>query len=56
MSFLLYVVGLVVFISGTAWIATAFGAPQVAVAVAAAVVLALGVLTAAVRGRVHDPA
>jgi positive regulator of sigma E activity len=55
MSFLLYVVGLIVFISGVAWIATAIGASHTIVAIAAAAVLALGVVMAAAT-RVRDPA
>ena len=56
MSFLLYFVGLVVFISGLAWIATAIGASQTIVAIVAGVMLAVGLLTAAARTRVRDPA
>ena len=51
MSFLLYLVGFVVFISGLAWIATMAGLSQAWILAGAAVLLAVGVFTAIARTR-----
>jgi hypothetical protein len=51
MSFLLYLVGFVVFISGLAWVATMFGLSQAWILVGAALLLAVGVFTAIARTR-----
>ena len=54
MSFLLYVVGFIVFIAGFGWIATALGASQVYVLAGALLMLAVGIVTAALRSRDRD--
>ena len=51
MSFLLYLVGFVVFISGLAWIASLAGLSQVYIVAAAGSLLAVGILTALARSR-----
>ena len=54
MSFLLYVVSLIVFIAGFGWIATALGASQVYVLAGALILLAAGIVTATLRSRDRD--
>ena len=51
MSFLLYFVGFVVFISGLAWVATLAGLSQSWILAGAALLLAIGVFTAVARTR-----
>jgi hypothetical protein len=51
MSFLLYLVGFIVFISGLAWIATMAGLSQAWILGGAALLLAIGVVTAVNRTR-----
>ena len=55
MSFLLYFVGIIVFISGLAWLATMLGVSQAYILVGAGILLAIGLFTAATRLRVKDP-
>ncbi len=56
MSFLLYLVGSVVFIAGLAWLATMAGLSQAYILAGAAILLAVGIVTAISRTRVTDPA
>lgn len=51
MSFLLYMVGFIVFIAGLAWLATMVGVSQTYIVGAAVVLLLVGVVTAASRLR-----
>ena len=51
MTFLLYLVGAIAFISGAAWIATLLGLSAVYVTGAAAILLALAVISAATYAR-----
>ena len=53
MSFLLYIVGFVVFIAGLAWLATVLGVSQTYIMIGAVILLAIGIFTAAVRAK--DP-
>jgi hypothetical protein len=53
-SFLLYLLGFIVFISGLAWIATLAGLSQVYVLGGALALLAVGVVTAALRRRAGE--
>jgi len=53
MSFLLYLLGFVVAITGLAWLATMFGIADLYVTVAAALLLAIGVVLAITRSRAH---
>jgi apolipoprotein N-acyltransferase len=50
-SFLLYVIGFVVFITGLAWLATIAGIPQAYILAAAALMLCAGIFAAAARAR-----
>lgn len=54
MSFLLYVVGFIVFIAGLGWIATLMGIAQSWILAGALVLLAMAVFTAVSRARLRD--
>lgn len=56
MSFLLYLVGSVVFIAGLAWLATIAGLSQAYILAGAAILLVVGVVTAISQTRVTDAA
>lgn len=56
MSLLLYIVGLVVFVAGLAWVATLLGVAQAYVTIGAAILLAIGLAGAAARALGKDPA
>ena len=56
MSFLLYIVGFIVFIAGLAWLATVLGVGQTYVMIGAVILLGIGIFTAATRTRLKDPA
>ena len=56
MSFLLYLIGFVVFIAGLGWIATLAGVSQTYILAGAVILLAIGIFTAASGTRVKDPA
>ena len=55
MSFLLYMVGYVVFVAGLAWLATVVGVANGYVTMAAIVLLGVGVLTGLAQARVKEP-
>jgi len=55
MSFLLYLVGFVVFIAGLAWLATILGVSQTYVMIGAVILLGIGIFTAASATRPRDP-
>ncbi len=54
-SFLLYLIGFVVFIAGLAWLATVLGVGQTYVMIGAVILLGIGIFTAATRTRAKDP-
>lgn len=54
-SFLLYLLGFVVFIAGLAWLATTLGVGQTYVMIGAVILLGIGIFTAAARTRAKDP-
>ena len=54
MSFLLYLIGSIVFIAGLAWIATLAGVVQTYVVSGAVVLLAAAILAATMRSRDDD--
>jgi hypothetical protein len=54
MSFLLYLVGFIVFIAGLAWLATMLGISQTYILIGAGILLAIGLFTAASRARGKD--
>ena len=55
MSFLLYLIGFIVFIAGLAWLATVLGVPQTYVMIGAVILLGIGIFSAAARTRTKDP-
>lgn len=55
MSFLLYLIGFIVFIAGLAWLATTVGVSQTYVMIGAVILLGIGIFTAATRTRAKDP-
>ena len=55
MSFLLYMIGFIVFIAGLAWLATVAGVSQVYVTIGAVVLLGIGIFTAVSRMREKEP-
>jgi hypothetical membrane protein len=55
MSFLLYLVGFIVFIAGLAWLATVAGISQTYIMIGAVILLGIGIFTAATRTRSKDP-
>jgi len=54
MSFLLYFVGIIVFVAGLGWLATLVGISQTYVAAGAVVLLCIGLFTAISRARATD--
>lgn len=56
MSFLLYLVGFIVFIAGLAWLATVMGLSQTYIMIGAVILLGIGIVTAVTRTRTKDPA
>ena len=55
MSFLLYLIGFIVFIAGLAWLATVLGVSQTYVMIGAVILLGIGIFSAAARTRAKDP-
>jgi small basic protein len=55
MSFLLYMIGFVVFIAGLAWLATVMGVSQTYIMIAAVILLGIGIFTAVSKTRAKDP-
>ena len=55
MSFLLYLIGFIVFIAGLAWLATTVGISQTYVMIGAVILLGIGIFTAATGTRAKDP-
>ena len=55
MSFLLYLVGFIVFIAGLAWLATVMGVSQTYIMIGAVILLGIGILSAVKRTRPKDP-
>ena len=55
MSFLLYMVGFVVFIAGLGWAATVAGVSQTYILIGAVILLGLGIVTGVSRTRAKDP-
>ena len=54
MAFLLYLLGFIVFISGLAWVATVLGVSQTWILAGAAILLAIGLVTAIGKARAKD--
>ena len=55
MSFLLYLIGFIVFIAGLAWLATVLGISQTYIMIGAVILLGIGIFTAARTTRAKDP-
>lgn len=55
MSFLLYLVGFIVFIAGLAWLATVAGVSQTYIMIGAVILLGIGIFTALSQARPKDP-
>jgi hypothetical protein len=55
MSFVLYVLGLLLFIGGLAWGLVTLGLAQVYVGIVCVIVLGLGIMMAVSRTRTKDP-
>jgi positive regulator of sigma E activity len=55
MSFMLYIIGFIVFIAGLAWLATVMGVSQTYIMIGAVILLGIGLFTAATRTRAKDP-
>ena len=55
MSFLLYLIGFIVFIAGLGWLATVMGVSQTYIMIGAVILLGIGILTAVSRARSKDP-
>jgi hypothetical protein len=56
MQFLLYFFGFIVFTSGLAWLATLAGLSPLYVNAGAALLMAIGIVTAILRARATEPA
>ena len=54
MSFLLYLIGFIVFITGLAWLATVAGVSQTYVMIGAVILLGIGLFTIIARLRDRD--
>ena len=54
-SFLLYIIGFIVFIAGLAWLATVLGISQTYIMIGAVILLGIGIFTAATRTHAKDP-
>ena len=55
MSFLLYIIGFIVFIAGMGWLATLMGVSQTYILIGAALMLGVGILTGISRSLRKDP-
>lgn len=55
MSFLLYIIGFVVFIAGLGWLATVIGVSQTYIMIGAVILIGIGIFTAVSRTRSKDP-
>lgn len=55
MSFLLYIIGFIVFIAGLGWLATVMGVSQTYIMIGAVIMLGLGIVTGVARTREKDP-
>ena len=55
MSFLLYIIGFIVFIAGLGWLATVMGVSQTYIVIGAVILLGFGIITAVSRTREKEP-
>ena len=54
MSFLLYLLGFIVFIAGLAWLATVLGVSQTYIMIGAVILLGIGIFTAITKTRAKE--
>ena len=55
MSFVLYLIGFLIFIGGLAWGASVAGVPEMYIIIGAVTLFGLGILSAVARTRAKDP-
>jgi hypothetical protein len=55
MSFVLYLIGFVIFIAGLAWGASVAGVPSLYIGIGAVILLGIGIFSAVGRTRTKDP-
>jgi hypothetical protein len=55
MSFVLYLIGFVIFIAGLAWGASVAGVPSLYIGIGAVILLGIGIFSAVGRTRSKDP-
>ncbi len=55
MSFLLYIIGFIVFIAGLAWLATVLGVSQTYIMIGAVILLGIGIFTGGTRTSAKGP-
>jgi len=55
MSFVLYMIGFLIFIGGLAWGASVAGVPEMYIIIGAVTLFGLGILSAVARTRAKDP-
>ena len=55
MSFILYMIGFLIFLAGVAWGASVAGVPTLYIGIGALIILGIGVFSAVARTRSKDP-
>lgn len=55
MSFILYMIGFLIFLAGLAWGASVAGVPTLYIGIGALIILGIGVFSAVARTRSKDP-
>ncbi len=55
MSFLIYLIGYIILIAGLAWGAATAGVPQLYIAIAATIMIGIGIISAVTTTRRRDP-
>jgi hypothetical protein len=55
MSFVLYMIGFLIFLAGVAWGASVAGVPTLYIGIGALIILGIGIFSAVARTRTKDP-
>jgi hypothetical protein len=55
MSFVLYMIGFLIFLAGLAWGASVAGVPTLYISIGALIILGIGIFSAVARTRSKDP-
>ena len=55
MSFVLYMIGFLIFLAGVAWGASVAGVPTLYIGIGALIILGIGIFSAVARTRSKDP-